>query len=437
MVINKSPPIPLVVPDEIIICEGPKCQCSGNQACTIKCADADSCKDAHLICSPDHDCTIVCMEKACNKAQVTGPVGHDFTMLCEGDAACMDANMMANEADMVRYTCGGKDACKGAGSKLNCGVGHCFVDCSGDSSCDSSDINPNAAVSFDCYGRDAPCPRSYTAAPVPLPTVSPTDACFGLGDCPCNFRMCFEQRDPVTCECHCPFEILLMAHRGAPEICGMENTALRYIDSGCACDCPPGSMPPGGCPAGQRFNSDTCSCECPGVVECAGASTLNPNTCQCECPTWAPKASDCLALNKVLRDCECQCPIPCAGPGQIQSSSSCRCGCPFTTPDPASCASGFIDELYCECAKPLPSTHCCLTSEPGFLPWAGRCWGNTNEVDCLLVENNRCIWDANNCLPDPPVNTIDPTKPCMMRDAPCQTGADCCSEVCRVNGFCR
>lgn len=146
-----------------------------------------------------------------------------------------------------------------------------------------------------------------------------------------------------------------------------------------------------------------------------------------------------MALNKVLRDCECQCPIPCPGAGQIQSSSSCRCGCPFTTPDPSSCASGFIDELNCQCAKPIkpPTNYCCLTAEPGFLPWAGRCWGETDEISCSTVENGRCVWNPDQCLPDPPVNSLDPTQGCRFRDDPCSSGADCCSEVCRVNGFCR
>lgn len=76
-----------------------------------------------------------------------------------------------------------------------------------------------------------------------------------------------------------------------------------------------------------------------------------------------------------------------------------RCGCPFGTPDPASCASGFIDELYCQCAAPLPSTYCCQTSEPNFLPWAGRCWGQTSAAACNAVDAGRCVWDSNNCHP--------------------------------------
>lgn len=440
-----TPPIAVVVPDEIVVCDGASCACSNTQACTIQCTAGDACKDSTLLCPADYDCTLVCADNTCDKAKVTAPVGHDFTVLCTGESACMNANFMASEARDTSYTCSGKDGCKGASTKINCGLGHCTVDCSGEATCDSSDIMPGSALSFDCYGRDAPCPRSYTAAPVPEPTFSPTDACFGMGPCPCLNAQCFEERDPVTCECQCPFEILLLAHRQDPAICthllpaGMGNDNHVYIDSSCSCDCPVGAYPDGGCPGGQFFNEDACACECPLVMECGGSSILNPVTCQCECPSWAPKASDCLALNKVLRDCECQCPIPCPGAGQIQSSSSCRCGCPFTTPDPSSCASGFIDELYCQCAKPIkpPTNYCCLTAEPGFLPWAGRCWGQTDEISCSAVENGRCLWNPDQCLPDPPVNSLDPTQACRFRDDPCSSGADCCSEVCRVNGFCR
>lgn len=138
-----------------------------------------SCKDATLACPADFDCILVCADSTCDKAQVTAPVGHNFEVQCTGESSCMNANFMAAESLDTSYTCSGKDACKGASTKINCGLGHCTVDCSGEATCDSSDIMPNAALSFDCYGRDAPCPRSYTAAPVPEPTLSPTDPCFG------------------------------------------------------------------------------------------------------------------------------------------------------------------------------------------------------------------------------------------------------------------
>lgn len=164
---------------------------------------------------------------------------------------------------------------------------------------------------------------------------------------------------------------------------------------------------------------------------------LQYTQCQCECPAWAPRASDCLAISKVLRDCECSCPIPCPGPGQIQSTSGCQCGCPYTTPDPTSCSSGFIDELSCQCAVPLPSDYCCLTTIPNFTPLAGWCWGHQNPTACDAVPDNRCTWNAASCLPSPPVNNLDRSKPCMMRDEPCAVDGDCCSETCRVTGFCR
>jgi len=163
----------------------------------------------------------------------------------------------------------------------------------------------------------------------------------------------------------------------------------------------------------------------------------NALTCECECAAFAPRENDCLALNKVLRDCQCGCQEGCEGSGQIQSSSSCRCGCPSGTPLASECESGVLDELSCQCAVPLPSSYCCQTSEPNFLPWAGRCWGKTTADSCNAVAAGRCVWDDTNCHPDPPVNSLDLTKGCVMRDQACAVDEDCCSEVCRVNGFCR
>lgn len=220
------------------------------------------------------------------------------------------------------YTCGGVDACKGAATFLSCGLGHCDVDCTGEVSCDAAVITPGVTKSFICFGASAPCPPNFTSAPIPPPTGAPTEPCAELPPCPCHYQQCFEARDPVTCGCSCPFEILLLAHQGSPTICGSNTSPLQYLDNACACDCPAGSKPEGGCPGGQVFNGETCSCECPSYVTCNGPATLNPTSCQCECPTWTPRENDCLALNKVLRDCECACPIPCPGPGQIQSSGS-------------------------------------------------------------------------------------------------------------------
>lgn len=342
---------------------------------------------------------------------------------------------MAAYSNAVSYSCLGEESCMGA--SINCGLGHCKVDCSGGAACDGAGIANGVALSFDCYGPTAGCPTTYTAAPVPVPTYAPTPPCNALSDCPCDYPNCFEKRDPLTCECECPISVLLAAHRNDPTICGADNYVHQYIDSACACGCPAHKRPFGGCPGGQVYNEFTCECGCPNSADCKGASVLNPNTCQCECPAWAPRASDCLAINKVLRDCECACPIPCPGPGQIQSTSGCQCGCPYTTPDPSTCSSGFIDELSCQCAVPLPSDYCCLTTIPNFTPFAGWCWGHQNPTACGAVPDQRCTWNAASCLPSPPVNNLDRSKPCLMRDEPCSVNGDCCSEVCRVTGFCR
>ena len=164
------------------------------------------------------------------------------------------------------------------GASINCGLGHCKVDCSGGAACDGAGIANGVALSFDCYGPTAGCPTTYTAAPVPVPTYAPTPPCNALSDCPCDYPNCFEKRDPLTCECECPISVLLAAHRNDPTICGADNYVHQYIDSACACGCPAHKRPFGGCPGGQVYNEFTCECGCPNSADCKGASVLNPNT---------------------------------------------------------------------------------------------------------------------------------------------------------------
>jgi hypothetical protein len=74
---------------------------------------------------------------------------------------------------------------------------------------------------------------------------------------------------------------------------------------------------------------------------------------------------------------------------------------------------------------------------PGFKAWQGRCWDEQTEATCLAEPNGRCVWDANNCHTNPPQNALNPGVACFMRDSTCVAHANCCSEVCKVDGFCR
>jgi len=478
-------PQAVVVPNEVLLCVGPACSCSGQKPCTIQCISPDACKDSFLLCPVHHHCILICSHTACDKVHVTAPIGHDFTVECDGDSSCMNAIFVASEARDVSYSCGGADSCKGAMTTLNCGTGSCDVQCLGDVSCGAAVIVPGAAAIFKCFGAFATCPPDYTPHPVPaptMPTMPPTSHCHSNPECPCEMQHCFEVRNMVTCECSCPLEILRLAHEGSNEICGRDSV-LSYHPGSCACDCPIGSEPPDGCPGNQVLDKDLCRCACPNEDECAaGGGVLNSVTCECLCPPWSPREEDCFSLNKELRNCECQCPHQCTEPGHIQSRDSCACGCPRWSPretdcqamnlvlrgcrcvcpnecpvfgstmnvecececpswapDPASCPTGHLDPLTCECSTVTqpPSKYCCLTTIAGFTPYAGRCWGVQKEAACAAVPDNVCRWDPLHCLPSPPVNSMDPSRPCVFRDLPCVLDADCCSEVCRSNGFCR
>eukprot|EP01083_Nonionella_stella_P077686 212262_1 len=437
---NGNNPLPVVLPDEIVVCEGvgATCGCSGQRSCTIRCEN-EHCKEATLNCADGFDCNIVCMEVSCQIGIVNGPVNGNLDVKCLGESACVNTQFNAHEAVDVTYTCEGKDACKGA-THLACGTGICDVQCTGEASCDSASIDPVTAVSFTCFGHDADCPPNYTPPPIAVPTPSPTQfvPCSQYGPCPCEHMQCFQVRDPAdNCQCSCPMRVLLMEAQGHPQICGVDATHQIYHPHSCSCDCQPNAYPQGGCLYGQSFNQNTCQCECPGGNTCPGSALMNLETCQCQCPLHSPTASDCSAIGKVLRNCMCDCPIQCAGEGQIQSPETCTCGCPSNTPSAHQCESGIVDYLACECAAPIPSTFCCHTSTPNFKPWQGRCWDEQTEESCFAEPNGRCTWDPNNCHPNPPANSLNPGIPCIMRDMSCNQNADCCSEVCKIDGACR
>eukprot|EP00485_Elphidium_margaritaceum_P013187 CAMPEP_0202685300 /NCGR_PEP_ID=MMETSP1385-20130828/1052_1 /ASSEMBLY_ACC=CAM_ASM_000861 /TAXON_ID=933848 /ORGANISM="Elphidium margaritaceum" /LENGTH=954 /DNA_ID=CAMNT_0049339615 /DNA_START=49 /DNA_END=2913 /DNA_ORIENTATION=+ len=451
LIFGSGDPIPVGQPDEVVMCEGTAvtCSCSGTRPCTIKCEDKDSCKESTLNCPANFDCTVVCMgDGSCKSSTINGPNAKDFTLNAAGISSASDAAISAKDALHTAYTCSGKDACKGA-TTLNCGTGNCEIACPGESACDSAKLNVNAAQGFFCSGADH-CPPNFTAPPVPMPTSAPTiwsPPCAGV-TCTCNNALqCFEQpNEYANCQCECPLAVLTMEYSSSNlnGICGADSAQV-YVRGGCACDCPYGTNT--NCAAPTVFNQNTCSCDCPSTA-CSGRATLNPDTCACECPLWGtPSAADCAATGKVLRDCECQCPAECAGAGQVQSATTCACSCPAGTPLASECASGMVDEQTCECIEPLPSSFCCHPTIDGFVPWRGRCWGLNTEESCHAEPNGRCIWkgpEANglpnphvDCLPNPPVNNILPGQACAFRNEACTSGAECCAEVCRVNGQCR
>eukprot|EP00486_Rosalina_sp_Unknown_P000641 CAMPEP_0201567214 /NCGR_PEP_ID=MMETSP0190_2-20130828/7599_1 /ASSEMBLY_ACC=CAM_ASM_000263 /TAXON_ID=37353 /ORGANISM="Rosalina sp." /LENGTH=1006 /DNA_ID=CAMNT_0047986941 /DNA_START=80 /DNA_END=3101 /DNA_ORIENTATION=- len=372
LIINTNQPIPIVRPDEEVICEGQggECSCSGTRSCTIKCEGQDACKEKIISCPRGHDCTLVCSGSAsCISSTVNAPVGKDFVANCAGTSSCADTTFNAVEARNVAYTCSVKDACKGATS-LNCGSGMCEVACSGEASCDSAAIKTNRAISFACLGA-AHCPAQYTSPPVPIPTIQPTSPCNGYS-CTCNNALqCFSNPEPTEgCNCVCPDNILQQAMLSDPAlICGVSNGAQEFDPRTCGCDCP--ASVNRNCIPTQVFNQNKCQCECPGGNECPGGSIMNSETCNCECPSPRLSPADCGALGRVLRNCQCACQQECAGPGQIQDLRTCGCACPAGTPIPSQCPSGVVDELQCQCAPEIQSPYCCHPRIDGMTMWNG------------------------------------------------------------------
>jgi len=117
----------------------------------------------------------------------------------------------------------------------------------------------------------------------------------------------------------------------------------------------------------------------------------------------------------------------------------CELSCPYDPPTAEQCAYFGLKARDCSC---YPSRHCCLTSSTanGNLlnskQWAGLCWSATSELECNALSTDLCTWDVTNCLPEPPVNTIQPDRPCHFMDELCRWDGDCCSEYCGTNGKC-
>lgn len=209
------------------------CACSGDAQCTIVCDGADDCKDSKLICPEGHDCSVVCADVACNKARITGPVGYDFNLYCDGDASCVDAKVDSVNSSHVMYSCGGKDACKGAHTVINCGTGFCELLFTGESSGSDAKIFTNNAQAFSCVGRYAPCPDNYQL--------------------PCNTA--------ITC-----------------------TLSQLFNDQKCQCECPPDVSRV--CPTNYKWDDQVCDCvlSCPYAPpteeECAYFG-LVPRDCSC------------------------------------------------------------------------------------------------------------------------------------------------------------
>jgi len=240
--------------------------------------------------------------------------------------------------------------------------------------------------------------------------------------------------DHLQCECGCPSWRITLSPVFIKNACGV----AEFNHDTCSCYCPLDFIQR--CTAIDKVLSGPpeCACQCPTMLDCQEPGHIqNPKTCECGCPPWTPSEATCSAHGKVLRDCKCQCPTACTGPGQIQDPITCKCGCPTTSPDPVSCMMGVLDPHTCRCNE--QSAWCCLSAVPNFKAMAGRCWRHQNDQACLLEPDGACAWDYTgfDCLPNPPVNSLDINRPCAFRNEACSQHSHCCSEVCRVNGVCR
>jgi len=479
---------PLFLRAEDIDCRGGRCQCIKPGPCQIFCdGSTDQCKSSSLHCMPGFPCTVYCAGKTvCTDARIQSNGATDVNLLCDGKDACKSSSFRCGSG-LCTIDCVSRTDCEDI--KISGIDGANGFECTGQ--CNGGSIpKPKTPKPTD---RPTQMPTQPTMTPTRAPTLRPTRApidpqtiaCSGIGQvCECDgTRPCvincldtdacmdsalicspgFEC--DITCDgtASCSKAIIIgptgenfnlncggIASCGSASVesdfaadvryqcsgkdsckgagtsiaCGSglctlqftgeasgdsasiaTNTALGFQCEGRYAPCPPNYAPPcpglgaAACVEGVHyFNEYSCECECPlnkdGV--CAVGETFNARTCECEvvCPAGSPTAAECSSRGLVRRDGECGC---------------------------------------------FESANCCLTSPSQTDPkqWAGLCWGETMRMFCEGQPNQRCVWDTKNCLPDPPVNVLNPGKACGFAEAPCASDADCCSELCRVDGLCR
>jgi len=289
----------------------------------------------------------------------------------------------------------------------------------------------------DCYTKHCTNPRH-----VRMNAVFEAGRIIGGCNCVCDPELSTScvfptEFDNELCTCGCPSWRPTYSEVFIRNACG---SLAEFDHNTCKCLCPTNLIRRCADMGGSMSAPPDCRCtECPFIIEnCPKPGHIqNLKTCNCECPPWSPTEAMCRILGKVLRDCECGCPVGCHGPGQIQDPATCQCGCPSSAPDPSTCLKGMIDPLTCRCEEDSP--YCCLAAMPDAKVLAGRCWRHRNAPHCLQESKGACVWDNTGfgCLPDPPVNSLDRSRACAFRNDPCLDDIDCCSEVCRWNGLCQ
>eukprot|EP01083_Nonionella_stella_P072569 195709_1 len=449
-------------PITVVCAEEPVCKCPVNHVgeCTLSCTGSpDACVDAILSCNNDgYRCTVDCSEQAaCSGATIFGPRNAALEVYCGGEEACEGGTTFEHRTGTDLYVmCDGATACLEA--VFNFGSAVSYVECNGDpEACQGAQFNliPGAqykpGASFACVGLMCPEPLS----PAPFDN-SGRRRCSGAGDCSC------EPGTNTPCELDC---------NGTPDAC--KDGVIECNSDGF--DCVVNCRATNGCSGstqiiGPRNAKLTVNCfgekSCQGSVIVDGATSTDVSV-QCNGAEACKTAQfnfgfgvSSIACNGDLDSCvgatfnlvsgaqtragaafECTgsfCPVntPLAFSNVISTTTT-------TTTTSAPIQFGNVIRTTTTTNGPslsLPSaatSYCCVTSIPNFKPWAGRCWDQTTPEGCALEPNKRCVWDATNCLPSPPVNSIVGTGPCAFHTAPCVHSSDCCSETCTIDGLCQ
>eukprot|EP01084_Bolivina_argentea_P021617 40165_1 len=144
-----------LIKSETVPCNG-NCNCLSPSSvplgttCTLDCGGIDRCKQDTLTCREGDPCII----------------------LCTGKSSCAAGTRInAHQSTHVKIICGEDDACKDK-IDINCGTGHCQLECYGSTACDFfGNIDVSLSDSFICIGN---CPNNIPASFSASPTLTPT-----------------------------------------------------------------------------------------------------------------------------------------------------------------------------------------------------------------------------------------------------------------------
>eukprot|EP01084_Bolivina_argentea_P158252 275691_1 len=213
------------------------------------------------------------------------------------------------------------------------------------------------------------------------------------------------------------------------------------LSGDCSCNCPTEKQQ---CRYPQIWDEIECECLCPSFLttkSCNSPAMWRADICACTCANGIGSiGGPCIQNAKfiggnVLPDCTCDLQInnnnnnniygiECPGV-QVHDAISDSCLCPGFMGSASTCNPPRIwNDANCFCG--------CVIGSIG-----GPCVENGNFIEGSIVQSD-CICDygVNNAPTNPNNNPFTVNAVCKFRGEPCSVDEHCCTNICKINGFC-